>query len=365
MLKPNEMVSVIMPVYNRGKTIEKSIQSVFEQTYKNIELIIVDDYSNDDTYLTLLNKYKECDNVKVIKNDGLKGVSAARNCGIRYAEGEYIAFLDSDDTYLTKHIEESVSGMIKFNKPLSFALWYEKSFDKTGQSITKNGEQIQKNILSLACELGINHDNKHIVFERAFYEYSCTGYYYCYHIDTMVVKRELLKDKFLFNEHLYTSEDIDLILSLIYEYGFLMIMDYHAIYNQGSDNLFFFINRENVCLKDIIEDEKVVERLSLCLTNKIKMYINRIDFLNKHKNDLKMYDKCLRVSKYLISDKYFVLGIINQILNKEKACEYMKKSIEYSIEDNNSNSEAKDFIQKVNEIGFTIYECDMKKHNLF
>lgn len=91
------MVSVIIPTYNREKTIASSIQSVLEQTYSNLELIVVDDGSVDDTE-KIVNEIKD-ERLKYIKCKTNGGVAAARNVGIAASRGEFIAFNDSDDIW--------------------------------------------------------------------------------------------------------------------------------------------------------------------------------------------------------------------------------------------------------------------------
>lgn len=102
MIKDKRTVSAIIPAYNREKTIRRCIDSVLQQTYEVSEIIVVDDGSTDSTLEILANEYKE--KVKVIKQQH-KGAQAARNAGIRAAESEYIAFLDSDDEWTEKKIE--------------------------------------------------------------------------------------------------------------------------------------------------------------------------------------------------------------------------------------------------------------------
>ncbi len=90
------LVSIIVPFYNVEGYIEKCIQSIKDQTYKNWELILVDDGSTDDSYV-ICNKYaKEDSRIRLFHRDRA-GVSAARNYGINEAKGEYILFADSDD----------------------------------------------------------------------------------------------------------------------------------------------------------------------------------------------------------------------------------------------------------------------------
>ena len=91
----NALVSVIIPTYNRKESLLRSVESVLNQTYKNIEIIIVDDNSSDGTS----EKVQEISDNRVdyIKLERNSGACAARNTGIRNAHGDYIAFQDSDD----------------------------------------------------------------------------------------------------------------------------------------------------------------------------------------------------------------------------------------------------------------------------
>jgi glycosyltransferase involved in cell wall biosynthesis len=105
-------VSVIVPNYNYGKYIEQAIESVLSQTYKNIEIIVVDDGSTDNS-LEVLERYRNKITLITQKN---QGVSAARNNGVRASSGEYIAFLDPDDVWLPTKIEKQVSKMLSDNQ---------------------------------------------------------------------------------------------------------------------------------------------------------------------------------------------------------------------------------------------------------
>ncbi|AGA78842.1 glycosyltransferase family 2 protein [Echinicola vietnamensis] len=89
------LISVIIPTYNRAKLLPRAIESVIRQTFKEWELIIVDDGSNDDTN-EVVDQFLSDRRVKYIYQEN-KGVSAARNHGAQYASGKYLCFLDSDD----------------------------------------------------------------------------------------------------------------------------------------------------------------------------------------------------------------------------------------------------------------------------
>lgn len=105
------LVSVIMPSWNTGKFIEESINSVLNQTYKNWELIIVDDCSTDDTD-EVVGKFQD-KRIKYIKNEHNMGAALTRNRAIREADGEWIAFLDSDDLWAPEKLEKQLDFMKK------------------------------------------------------------------------------------------------------------------------------------------------------------------------------------------------------------------------------------------------------------
>lgn len=100
------MISVVMATYNRENTIIRAVKSVLEQSYRDIELIVVDDASTDGT-LGVLEEISD-PRMRVIKCDINSGASAARNVGIRAAEGDYITFHDSDDVLLPTKLEEQL-----------------------------------------------------------------------------------------------------------------------------------------------------------------------------------------------------------------------------------------------------------------
>lgn len=103
-------VSIITPCYNDGIYIEETIGSILSQTYKNLEIIIIDDGSEDTHTIDILKKLDLRDNIKVIKTNHV-GPAEARNIGIKYASGEYILPVDSDDLIDSTYIEKAVMCM--------------------------------------------------------------------------------------------------------------------------------------------------------------------------------------------------------------------------------------------------------------
>lgn len=107
MLLPS--ISVIIPTYNRAKTINYCLDSVLAQTFKPFEIIVVDDCSTDET-VEIVNSYSET-GVRCIVLEKNSGAQAARKCGIRKAKGDWIAFQDSDDEWLPDKLEKQVQAL--------------------------------------------------------------------------------------------------------------------------------------------------------------------------------------------------------------------------------------------------------------
>lgn len=105
------MVSIIIPTYNRGNVIQRSIDSVLAQTYRDFELIIVDDASEDDTKQRI-DEYNN-PRIRYIRNVNKLGANGARNVGIQNAKGEYIAFQDSDDFWEADKLEKQIGFLEK------------------------------------------------------------------------------------------------------------------------------------------------------------------------------------------------------------------------------------------------------------
>lgn len=102
-LSKKTLVSVIIPTYNRAGIIRRTIESVLAQTYQNLEIIIVDDASKDNTEEVV--KAIEDERIRYVPNAKNHGASITRNNGVEAAKGEYVAFLDSDDVWLPDKIE--------------------------------------------------------------------------------------------------------------------------------------------------------------------------------------------------------------------------------------------------------------------
>jgi teichuronic acid biosynthesis glycosyltransferase TuaG len=109
----NEIVSVIIPVYNSEKHIKKTIESVLNQTYKSFEIILVDDCSSDNSEHIINIFLREHKNITYFRLKQNSGAAVARNKALELANGRYIAFLDSDDLWYTNKLEKQLKLMKK------------------------------------------------------------------------------------------------------------------------------------------------------------------------------------------------------------------------------------------------------------
>lgn len=129
------LVSVIIPFYNRVDVTLKALQSAIDQTYKNTEIILINDGSTDDIS-SIVSFIESKDNCKLITTENA-GPASARNTGIRYSKGEYIAFLDSDDLWLLNKLEIQIKMMMENGWEFSHTS-YNLINSLTGDSILVN-----------------------------------------------------------------------------------------------------------------------------------------------------------------------------------------------------------------------------------
>lgn len=191
----NKLVSVIIPSYNREKLISRAINSILNQTYKNIEIVVVDDGSTDKTEDVI--KQLNVSNLKYIKLSKNRGACKARNIGIENASGEYIAFLDSDDEWVPDKLEKQINFMEKHDADIVVCNFYYEKNGKRIVKISKNhGKIIRKNEI-----LGINMVT--------------TG--------AILAKKSVLESVGLFDNCLPRYQDWDLILRIMDKYVVYLI----------------------------------------------------------------------------------------------------------------------------------------------
>ena len=135
-VKPTPRVSVIMPCYNHGKYIADSIQSIREQTHTHLELIVIDDCSDDNSREIVRDISFYDHRIKLIFNSSNMGVSATRNIGLENASGTYVAFCDADDIWINNKLERQLQALSKSqdNKVVHCdSIIIDKTGDATGE----------------------------------------------------------------------------------------------------------------------------------------------------------------------------------------------------------------------------------------
>lgn len=123
-MEKEELISVIVPVYNVEKYLNKCIDSLISQTYQNLEIILVDDGSTDNSG-KICDRYEKQDNRIIVIHKVNGGVSSARNAGLSIAHGKYISFVDADDYILCSFYKKMYKGIITYNTDLAICP-YEK-----------------------------------------------------------------------------------------------------------------------------------------------------------------------------------------------------------------------------------------------
>ena len=179
-----DLVSIIIPVYNGEKYIQKALESAINQTYKKIEIIVIDDGSTDNTHQIIKNYAKKDKRIIFIsKKNG--GVGSARNLGLQISKGKFIQFLDSDDTLELNAIKLLINK-INSNKDIDFILF--------GFNVFKNGKLLRTpNVGNHLVRIGKDFDSfKKIEF---LMESACDKFY----------KKSYIE--FMYNERLVYAED--------------------------------------------------------------------------------------------------------------------------------------------------------------
>lgn len=164
-----DLVSIIMPAYNSDRYIAASIESIISQTYRNLEILITDDGSTDNT-TDIVKKYMENDDrIKLFHSNGNNGAGAARNISLSNSKGRYIAFCDSDDTWLPDKIEKQISFMNESKCCFCFSSYYVCNANGCRTGVVVAPEKVSL--------IGTKRDDK-IGFLTAIYDTSFHGKFF-------------------------------------------------------------------------------------------------------------------------------------------------------------------------------------------
>ena len=246
-------ISVIIPTYNRKKTLARAIKSVKNQSLSPFEILIIDDGSNDGTEGWVKENFQ---NIKYIYQNN-HGVSSARNIGIENAYGDWVAFLDSDDEWLPNKLYEQVKAID--SNP-------EMKFFHTNEIWIRNG-------------IRVNQMKKHKKYGGYIFEK-------CLDIcrvspSSVLIQKEVFDNIGIFDESLRVCEDYDLWLRITSKYP-VVFLDMPLIYKYGghADQLskvndgiesYRIQSLEKIIKSGFLSDEQKVMAVN-ALVNKMKIY---------------------------------------------------------------------------------------------
>ena len=214
-----DLVSVVVPVFNRKAFVIPFLNSLVKQTYDKSEILLIDDGSTDGTYDILSDYAKSFSNIFLYRQEKNKGAQSCRNIGLELARGEYIIFFDSDDYVQPFCLEQRVAYLRK-NPALDFAVFpVQEFFQKVGDRERYWGLPVKEDVLSmfLMCYIPIS------------------GWTNIYRTES------LLRHNLLWDEKLKSKQDVDfniqcLLAGLHFEYARNVDIDYYfrVISNKGS-----------------------------------------------------------------------------------------------------------------------------------
>ena len=205
-------ISVIIPAYNCADTIERCVDSIANQTYKNTEIIIINDGSADNTAAVCQQLTKKYPQLKYVETKNA-GVSAARNRGMKEAFGDYILFIDSDDTINEKFIEHTLATAVENNVNVVYG---EVDLIKNGNTIEQRKFPRKKSTLAESGDILLNCD----------WLFACPG---------ALIKKSIIGDH-SFRTDMKYSEDTYFMFQIIgdQEYCFDSRAKYQYLYNSDS-----------------------------------------------------------------------------------------------------------------------------------
>lgn len=292
-----ELVSVVIPVYNVEKYLGECIESVEKQEYKNIEVIIIDDGSTDAS-LKIANKYKEkYTNIKVYtKKNG--GISSARNYGLKYANGKYIYFMDSDDIADKKIVEKLVNSIEKNNSDLAccgYSYFYK---DRKEVADFPDNEILTSNEAK-KCIL-VKDSMKGVVWNKLF-------------------KKSLIeKYNLFFNEEINIGEDVEFVMLYLNEIKKVsLVCESLYYYRMRKSSLLNYQNENDLTIFDVINKITGIDKN---LYNEIIDYYALMYF--KYYRLLKKTGKIKEVKK---------LSLIKTVFNKKISRKTKKYIMAYYI----------------------------------
>ncbi|MCI8485617.1 MAG: glycosyltransferase [Clostridia bacterium] len=302
-----ELVSIIVPVYNCEKYLERCLNSIIKQTYKNLEILLINDGSTDKS-LEIVKEFSEIDNRIIVIDKKNEGVSIARNIGIDNAKGEYITFVDADDWLELDAIDRLYNVIITEKVDVVRGNYYLNEVRANRESIAPIYELSNRKIIKE------DFRETRMIEHFLFVEKSIANLVMLLFIRSDVLK----KNKVRFNPELYMMEDVVFYLHVFLNIDSIYFMQfpvYHYFYNVNSATK--SIERYIKNIKGIMNVNKEIK--NILLKNNL-MDIKKVSKLNA--NHLKIITNYLY---FLVRDKiYNYKKMIFEIINKRDFQELMK-----------------------------------------
>jgi glycosyltransferase involved in cell wall biosynthesis len=246
------LISVVVPVYNGEKTIRETIESVLNQTFKDLELIIINDGSKDAT-LEIVSKIQD-PRIQVFSYPNA-GLSASRNRGISQATGEYISFIDADDLWTQDKLENQLKAL-QSNPQAALAYSWTNFIDEVGNFLRRGG-YISVTSNTLATLLLVN-----------FVENGSNP----------LIRTHVFKEVGGFDELLRSAEDLDMWLRLAVRYDFVAVPKPQVLYRMSANSM-----SSN---KNIVTHEKSIVQVLERAFNQAPasvQHLKRVSFANWYK----------------------------------------------------------------------------------
>ena len=309
------LVSIIVPVYNNEKYIERCLNSILNQTYTNIQIIVINDGSTDNSY-KICKKYAEQDNRIFLISQKNSGVSSARNTGLKEAKGEVLSFIDSDDWVHERFIEDNLKIMI----------------EKNADMICFNLQEIYSDNIIDVCQFKENMTTEDIQKGLILDELSC-------YMWNKIYKKSLWKNKqfpvgmifedfFIMASLVLDSNKIAVNESIYYYYDKSNDKSYTNRYNLNFKYDFFKGFKERVKLLYKKQDFLYKECIKRMLKNALRAYNDNIYVHNLNIRQVQELDQCFREYydyKNLLDFKYRIFLWVYfhcNLINKYKGLEF-------------------------------------------
>ena len=296
-------ISIIVPSYNSEKYLAKVIRSLCHQTLTNIEIILVDDCSTDNTYELCLFYQKQDQRIKVIRLERNKGVSAARNMGLSLATGRYIAFVDSDDWIASDMMEYLLKLIEKNNADIS-TCEICKEFQNGKKTILGSHREYLIDAISAIDSINFNNDFTCYIVDKLykrdilegiqFHEDLSIGEVYRFLMEIMIKNPKIVHG----GECKYYYQQIG---TSVTHKGFAS--EKEAVQNRvGYRSTFELLCRYNSCLKESALAHYILEEMAVVISmakakNYNKVIIDNIQF--QVRKYLKNYLQIRQVPFYL------------------------------------------------------------------